>query len=224
MRTIMRLVLVLLVFVACRATGQEDFGSSPRWRVRFDIGGSIPENPSLSKIDGPVSGGDTMELSAGMQFDLSVGYRFTPWLGLEGELGFIFNEVDSVGNWTYPNSALNQMLLMANVVVEYPRGPFVPFAGVGAGGVLSSLSFGNRYDYWYWSDYDGYGSDFVPAVQAFGGVRYEFNERWSVGLIYRFLATDRLEWDVEWWNGADFKIGVDRVCLHAICLELTGSY
>jgi len=225
MRTIMRVVLIPFVFLAGWAVGEEDFSSSPRWDVRFDIGGSIPQNPSLSEIAGPVTGGDTMELSAGMQFDISVGYRVTPWLAVEGELGFIFNEVESVGNWSYPDSALNQMLLMANVVVEYPRGRFVPFAGVGAGGVLSSISFGNHYDYyWYGSDSDGSGSDFVPAVQALGGVRYEFNEQWNVGLVYRFLATDSQEWDVEWWNGPDFRLGVDRVCIHSICLAFSGRF
>ena len=96
-------------------------------------------------MDGPVTSGDEMELSAGIQFDFALGYRVTPWLTLEGEMGFSNNEVDSVGDWSYPDSALSQMTMMFNVQFAYPRGPLVPFAGIGAGGVLSELSFGNDY-------------------------------------------------------------------------------
>jgi hypothetical protein len=51
--------------------------------------------------------------------------------------------VESVGNWSYPDSTLSQLALMANLVIEYPDGPWVPYAGIGAGGVLSSLTFGD---------------------------------------------------------------------------------
>jgi len=222
MKTKMMLMLVSAVCLTWAAMGEES-SILQRWCTRFDIGGSMPQNPTLSEIGGPVTGGDEMELSAGMQFDFAVGYRVTPWLTLEGELGFTFNEVDSVGDWSYPDSALSQMAMMFNVEFSYPRGPLVPFAGIGAGGVFSELSFGNYYDYYY-SDSDGSGTDFVPAAQAFAGVRYEFNKQFSLGATYRFLATASQEWDVEWWNGADFKLGVDRVCIHSICLVISGRF
>ena len=222
MKKFLRLLLVLVVSLVSPAIGQDN-SLLQKWRPRFSIGGSLPVDPTLSEIGGPVTGGDDMELSAGIQFDMALGYRVTPWLTLEGELGFSFNEVDSVGNWSYPDSALSQMAMMFNVEFNYPRGPLVPFAGIGAGGVFSELSFGNYYDYYY-SDSDGSGTDFVPAAQAFAGLRYEFNKQWSVGVTYRFLATASQKWDVEWWNGADFKLGVDRVCIHSICLVLTGRF
>jgi len=223
MKTITKLVLVTVGCLACSAAADELSSRPEKWSVRFDIGGSIPDDPSLSRIGGPVTGGDEMELSPGIQFDFAVGYRIKPWLALEGELGFTYNEVDSVGNWDYPDSDLSQMLLMANVVFEYPRGPLVPFAGIGAGGVFSSLTFGNYYGAYY-SDSDGSGTDFVPALQAFGGLRYEFSENWSVGVVYRFLVTDDQEWDVEWWDGRDFRIGVDSVSIHSICLVLSARF
>ncbi len=223
MKTTTRLILVSTVCLAWSAFGEEDFSLSKRWRGRIDIGGSLPQDPSLSEIGGPVTGGGKMDLSAGMQFDLALEYRITPWLSVGGELGFTFNEVNSVGNWSYPDSALSQMSMMANVMVEYPRGRLVPFAGVGAGGVFSSLTFGNYYDYYY-SDSDGEGTDFVPAFQAFAGIRYGFAEQWSIGVTYRFLATASQDWNVEWWNGANFRLGVDNVCIHSICLVMTGSF
>lgn len=194
-----------------------------RWTVRFDLGGNIPENPALTLYDGPVTGGDDLELAAGFQMDLAVGFRLAPWLKLEGEMGMSFNEVESVGNWSYPNSSLSQLALMANVVVERPKGPLVPFAGFGAGGVFSTLSFGEYY-YYYYNSADGYGSDAVPAVQVFAGLKYEFSPQMSLGVSYRCLATDRQKWDVEWWNGADFDVGVESFLIHSICLTFTGSF
>jgi opacity protein-like surface antigen len=223
MKTLTELVLVSATCLACAAMGQES-SSLQRWRFRFDIGGTIPEDPTLSEISGPVTSGGKMELSAGMQFDFAAGYRVTPWLTLEGELGFRFNEVDSVGNWSYRDSALAQMTMMFNVEFNYPRWPLVPFAGIGAGGVLSFLTFGNYYDDFYYSDSDGSGTDFVPAAQAFAGLRYEFNKQWSLGVTYRFLATGSQKWDVEWWDGIDFEVGVDRVCIHSVCLAISGKF
>ncbi len=223
MKTVTNLILVFAACLTWPASGQESYVQSEKWHFRLDMGGTIPQNPSLSRIDGPVTAGGEMELSAGFQFDMAVGYRIRPWIALEAELGLTANEVESVGNWSYPDSSLSQLLMMVNVVVEYPRGRLVPFAGIGAGGVFSALSFGNDY-YYYWSESDGSGSDFVPAAQAFAGLRYDFNERCGIGLIYRFLATAEQEWDVDWWTGPDFRVGVDSVRMHSICLAFTAKF
>ena len=99
----------------------------------------------------------------------------------------------------------------------------LPLDACGGGGVLSTVSFGNYY-YYYYTDSDGWGTDFVPAAQAFAGLRFEFNRNWSAGVSYRFLATAGQDWDVEWWNGADFSFGVDRVFIHSISFTVTGSF
>lgn len=223
MKKVLGLLVIPAVSLVWSASGQEWSVGTEKWHIRADMGGMIPENPSLSMLQGPVTAGDEMELSAGIQFDMAVGYRIQPWIALEFELGFTANEVESVGNWSYPDSALNQLLMMVNVAVEYPRGSLVPFGGIGAGGVLSSLSFGN--DYWcYWGETDGSGTDFVPAVQAFAGLRYDFNDRCGVGLLYRFLATAEQDWDVDWRNGQEFRIGVDSLRMHSICLAFSARF
>ena len=100
MKNIKRLVFVSTGCLAWSAVAEDDSVLAQRWRFRFDIGGTFPENARLSEIGGPVTGGDELKLSPGLQFDLAAGYRFTPWLSLEGELGATFNAVDSVGNWS----------------------------------------------------------------------------------------------------------------------------
>jgi len=216
------LVLVVTGGLALAAVGQES-SMAERWRWRFDIGAVLPENPTLSEIGGPVTGGGDMDLSTGMAFDFAGGYRITPWLLLEGELGFTYNEIDSVGNWSYPDSSLSQMLLMINAEFSYPLGKFVPFAGIGGGGVYSTVSFGSYY-YYYYSDSAGWGDDFVAAAQVFAGVRYEFSPEWCAGLSYRALATASQTWDVDWWTGNDFNLGVDEVIMHSICFTVTGRF
>lgn len=223
MKTKSLCVLTLAAILSTPALAGPGIMEAGTWQIRFDLGVTIPDDPSLSLRDGPVISGDSMKLSEGFMMDAALGYRLAPWLLVEGEFGFTFNEVDSVGNWSYPDSFLNQLTMMVNLVIERPRGPLVPYAGVGAGGVLSSLTFGSYY-YYYYSSSDGYGTDFVAAVQAFAGLRYEISEGSSFGLSYRFLATDKQKWDVDWWNGADFEVGVDAVRMHIICLTFTASF
>jgi opacity protein-like surface antigen len=216
--------LLVLGFVACLAfpaLANEDL--SQRWRIRFDLGGNIPVNPTISELGGPVTTGGKMDLDAGMTFDMGVGFRVAPWFTLEAEIGFMYNEIDSIGNWSYPNSSLSQMPIMLNAEFSIPRGPLVPYAGIGAGGVLGSVSFGSYY-YYYYSESDGWANNFVPAAQAFAGLRYEFDRNWSAGISYRFLAVPGYDWDVEWWNGADFSFGVDKTFTHSICVTFSGTF
>jgi len=222
MKTRVTLLIICLAGLPGLALSQDTTAAS-RWRLRFDIGGNLPESPAISEIGGPVTSGGKLELDAGMSFDLGAGYRVAPWLLIEAGLGFTFNNIDSVGNWSYPDSSLSQMSMMLNAEFAYPIGRLIPYAGIGGGGVLSSISFGNYY-YYYYSDSDGWGSDFVPAAQAFAGLRFEFDPHWSAAIAYRFLATPGQDWNVEWWDGLEFTLGVDRVVVHSISVSITGSF
>lgn len=207
------------------ARGQAVEVDDSKWTVRLDMGGTIPEDATLTEFAGPVSGQE-MKLDPGFQMDFAAGYRFTPWLELGPELGFTFNGVDSIGGWSYPNTTLGQILLMANVRLEYPyKSRLAPFVGAGVGGAASFLTFGGGYDYYYYYyEPDGTGSDFVLAAQAFGGLRYRFDDKWSLGVTYRFLATEGQHWNVEWWDGSDFGVSVDSIQIHSVCLVLSGSF
>ena len=228
MKQINVMVMVVLVVgaLAIPTRADESALAAGRWNFRFDVGGTMPADPELTTFSGPITEGGEIKLSAGGQFDIAMGYRLTPWLSLEGELGFAANAVDSIGNWSYPDSSLTHFLFMANVVIEKPLGQFVPFAGVGVGGDFSTLSFGNRdyYDYYYSWDPDGSGTDCVLAYQAFGGVRYLFNENFSMGVVYRYFATGAQDWKVDWWTGSDFKVGADAIGVHSVCLVFSASF
>jgi len=195
-----------------------------RWSVRFDAGGNIPSDADVTEFSGPITQGGEMKMSAGGQFGMAGGYRLTPWLILEGEIGVAYNNVDSIGDWSYPDSGLSHLLLMANLVIEKPIGRFVPFAGAGIGGDFSYLTFGNDYGYcWDW-DPDGEARDAVWAWQAFAGLRYQFSDNCSLGVMYRYFATDDQKWDVDWWSGPGFDVGVDGIGVHSVSLVFSASF
>lgn len=208
------------ILLAAGALGQESNGP---WTARMELGGNIPESPSLNLYGGPVTGGEKLELDAGVQFTTALGYKVQPWLKLEAELGISYNEIGRVGDWWYRNSSMNQFSMMVNLVVERPVGRFVPYAGIGAGGVVSTLSFG-EYNEYYCSDADGEATEFVPAVQALAGVCYHITENASLGVAYRFLALPEQKWKVHWWDGYDFKFGVDSMAMHSICASFTVNF
>ncbi len=198
-----------------------------RWTGRMDMGGVIPEEANLTEFNGPVSGGK-LKLDPGFHYDLALGYRITPWLDVGPELGFTFNGVDSVGGFSYPDTWLGQILMMANVRLEYPpKTRLAPFIGAGIGGVASFLTFGGGTDYYYpYDDHgpDGTGADLALAFQAFGGLRYRVAEKWHLGVEYRYLASDSQRWNVKWRDGANFGIGVDSIRMHAVCLVFSGEF
>ncbi len=202
----------------------QDFDENLKWRARFDMGGSIPEDSNLTELEGPVSG-QKFKLSPGFQFDLAVTRRLTPWLEVGPELGFNFNSIDAFGESHYPDSSLFQMPIMADVILEYPNaGRLAPYIGAGVGGVASFMTLGAN---GYWEP-DADGSDFVLGFQAFAGVRYRFNNKFSMGVGYRFLATEDQTWDVEWnygwFAGSHSRIAVDSVRLHQFSLVFAGTF
>ncbi len=200
----------------------------PRWVARFDMGGTIPLDANVTEFGGPMGDGK-FKLDPGFQMDLALGYRPTPWLEVGPELGFTFNSVNSVGGWSYPDSMLGQILMMANVRLEYPpKSRLAPFVGAGIGGAASFLTFGgdyNNYDYYYgYYEPAGSGSDFSMAYQVFAGVRYRMSDKWNVGVQYRYIWTDPQHWNVDWWNGSGFGISIDSLRMHSICLVFTGEF
>ena len=215
---------MLAALLSVPALAQESSLAAERWSFRFDIGGNMPADADLTEFSGPITQGGEMDLSAGGQFGAAAGWHFTPWLKLEGELGVAYNNVDSIGDWSYPDSGLSHLLLMANVVVEKPMGQFVPFAGAGVGGDFSYLSFGNSYGYcWDWEP-DGEGRDAVFAWQVFAGLRYRLADNCSLGVMYRYFATEDQHWDVDWWSDPDFDVGVDAIQVHSVSLVFSASF
>ena len=169
----------------------------PKWYAQADIGVSLVNNTDVEQF--LFTTGGEAEFEVGFASGLTVGYHITPWLAAEFQTGYMFNGAEDVDAW------LTQCPFMMNLTYELRKcGKFVPFVGVGAGGMLSILAIDD-----YFGDGEGGGwvdgsdADFVFAYQAFGGLRYDFNDQMGVGFLYRFRGTGGPSWEVEdWWTGA----------------------
>jgi opacity protein-like surface antigen len=217
---------VALTGTILMAQGAHASEFAERWNVRLDMGGVVPEDATLTEFGGPVSG-DTLKLNPGFQLDVAMGYRILPWLEVGPEFGFTFNTIDSVGGWSYPDSSFGQILMMANVRIEYPpQSRLAPYVGAGIGGVASFMTFGatDYYSYYHYYEPDGTGTDFVLGYQVFAGLRYRMAEQWNLGIQYRYLVTGDQHWNVDWWNGAEFGISTDGLRMHSICLVFSGDF
>jgi opacity protein-like surface antigen len=200
------------------------------WQVRFDMGGTIPQDARLTEYHYPVGAG-YLRLSPGFQMDLALDYMVTRWLAIGGELGFLYNGVNEVGGFQYNDTSLYQIPMMANVTLRYPnQHRVVPYIGAGAGGVASALTFGgggsSHYDYYggYYSEPDGTGSTFTLGAQLYAGVNFRLGENTSLGVMYRYLYTESQNWDIEWQNNYNFDIGVGSIQVHSFCLVLSCGF
>jgi opacity protein-like surface antigen len=125
-----------------------------------------------------------LSLNTGFRVDGAFGYQFAPWLAVEFEGGFIQNSVRSLSlqdQTASPvgDSHLRQYPLLLNAVVRYENPTeFIPYLGVGVGGVLSTLKISGDSD-----------NDSVLAFQAKAGVIYKIEEQAWVDIGYKLLGT-----------------------------------
>jgi len=202
-----RAASLAIVLLAVAAQAQDD----RKWYVRADMGGTLINNTDVKQFIGPSSG--QMEFDAGYGFGISGGYHMLPWLAVELQTGYTINGISDM------DAVLMQSPLTVNVVYECNKcGKFVPFIGIGGGGQTSIFAADDEVfdtgEGTVWMD--GGDADIVFAYQAFGGFRYEFNERMSLGFLYRFRGSGSPEWEVEdWYTGENLgTIEVDDVFTH----------
>jgi opacity protein-like surface antigen len=178
--------------------------------VKADGGANFVTGTHLD-IDGSPG---NLSLDTGFRVDGAFGYQFQPWLAVEFEGGFIQNSVRSVtlNNLTgspQGDSNLHQIPLLLNVVLRYQNSTeFVPYLGLGAGGVLSTLKLSGTSD-----------NDAVVAFQAKAGIIYKIMEEAWLDVGYRFLGTAAQSYDI---GGAHLK--TNDVFNHFIGLTVIWSF
>jgi len=154
---------------------------------RFDIGASVFQNGQLNQFGGPVN--RPVDYDVGFNFDAAFGYKFNKYLGADIDFGVIGTQINSVPGFFTSNSYLDNVPFMANITFFYPipRTLIVPYIGGGAGGSFASFNtdgFGTSSAAVF-----GYESDVVFAWQAFAGVRIKLNKKMSLGIGYKYFAT-----------------------------------
>jgi opacity protein-like surface antigen len=157
-----------------------------------------------SKLVGTAAGSLTM--SAGIRFNLPVGYRPVDWFAVEFAPGIIWNKMSSYNlqlsgtidgdpeSATLPldvQGGYFQVPLVVNFIFKIPtKSPWVPYIG---GGIGASYTYMN----WTQLSYGGISEDYSNvdgscwslAYQAIAGWDYKITDKVSLSLKYIFLGT-----------------------------------
>jgi opacity protein-like surface antigen len=212
---ISRIAMMTMGLAGCVALQAQNAES--KWYFRGDLGASLAMETDVKQFLGPVSGAE-VDFDPGLRLGVAGGYRITPWLAVELESGALFNSVNELSGESI-DASLMQLPFMGNLVVQcnnFDR--LVPFIGLGAGGVSSIFDIDERFAGSGGTlRIEGTDADLVFGYHAFAGLRYEFNDRMGVGLIYRFMGTQGASWEVEDAFGADdLEIELDDLFTHSI--------
>jgi len=168
--------------------------------LKADGGVDIISGPDF-KVGG--SSGD-LSLDTGYRVDGVAGYGLSRWLAVELEGGLIDHSVSSLtlrGLTIHPegDSTFTEVPLLANVVFRYENPTdYVPYIGLGAGGVFSELKFSGDKD-----------NDTVFALQAKVGLIYKLQEQAWLDVGYKFLGTAEQSYSI---SGMTLK--TDQVYSH----------
>lgn len=169
----------LSLLVACATTAKADGAAGAGFYLGADSGLNILE------------GNHNLRTEPGIRGDLVAGYGFklTPEITLAPELetGWIYNNLRG-----HHGGQINQIPLLANVVLNYHIGKWVPYLGLGAGGDSINVDQG-RY------------SNMDLAAQAQAGVRYLVSDNFDVGVGYKYMV-DFLEHGGETANNNTFLL------------------
>jgi opacity protein-like surface antigen len=186
---------------------------------RGDIGPAETEDTEVRSFVGPVSK-VKIEFDTGVRVGAAGGYSFCPWFALEGEIGWVYNEVDTILGGIAGDARVMQAPFLGNAVLQYKNSTgLTPFIGAGAGVSISILQLDDATSGAV--SVEGTAGDTVFAWQAFGGLRYDFNKRLGIGIMYKYLSTDDAEWDVQ---GAAQDIEFEGMQTHSLSVVVTFQF
>jgi len=185
---------------------------------RGGIGPALAHETDVKEFLGP-SSGLKVKYDPGVRVSVAGGYQFCRYFSAELETGVIYNSIKSITTSPDTDASLGQVPMMCNAVFYFPfESRFVPYCGLGGGGVSSVLDINHATVQGV--PLHGDDADVVWAAQGFAGFRYEFSDRMGVGFGYRFLATGEPRWDVISAGGSG-GIGFERARTHSFLAEFT---
>jgi opacity protein-like surface antigen len=111
------------------------------------------------------------------------------------------------------DATLTQVPFLVSGTLQYQnQTPFTPFVSLGAGAAATAINVDEaRLGA---TSLDGSDYAFVFAWQLGGGIRYALNDRFGLGLLYKYLWTADAE-----WNDPDLEL--DGLRSHAVLALLS---
>ena len=182
----------------------------------FDMGPAFQQGITITDTIGD---SDHVTFGTGVRMDCQLGYNFTPNLAAELEAGLIIVPVNnSVFLGTdFMDVTFEEFPVMLNVIYTQPLGDYLSaYVGGGVGGAFSDYSneFGEATE-----------NDSTFAYQGLAGLKFTFNQRWELGLTYKFLGTT--EHDLGSVLDSNFNpttFQSNGTMTHAVLVALTCSF
>ena len=180
------------------------------WYFRAGVGPAFMQDTGIS-VDRSVPDAN-VKFEPGVRFDFAGGYRFNPYFSLEGNVGVVYNRLDSISGSPNTEADLTQVPIMGNAVLEFPnRSQLTPFISGGIGVSATELHIHDATIQGF--ELSGRDSTAVFAYQAAGGFRYDFNPWMGISVAYEFLGTTSPEWNV---SGTPNNMILRRPYTHSI--------
>jgi len=192
-------------------------GAGPYFRM--GVGPAFFQNGQLTEFGTPVS--SPVKYRTGLAADGAIGYAFNKYVATDFEVGYVGAKIDSVPGYFSNNSYVYNVPFLANVTLSYPipRTMVVPYIGVGVGGadvIFDGDNFGNNTD-----TVVGRENDVVFAWQAFAGLRFQLARNLSLGVGYKFLATEDPTFT---YPPDNFSVGFDGARTHSVMASLEWKF
>lgn len=198
------------------------FGANGGPYFRVGAGAALTADGSITEFSG-FAAGNKVKYDTGFAFEGAIGYAFNPWISAEFETGSFVNQISHVEGFALADTYLYNVPFMANVTLKYtiPRTIVTPYVGAGVGGSITGFDT----DYFSNGQVSLYGSDstVVFAYQFYAGVRFDINGQMSVGIGYKYFATEDSDFRYESFNfgGPDHHLGIEGVSSHIVTVTFT---
>ncbi len=173
-----------------------------KFYVGTSVGAAFPQTDRtiVTASGGIGTGSMTVHPETGYYVAGAVGYEFVDWVRLEAEVSYRGSDLDTTtlrGSTVFAGDNVTALAGMANVYLQPRRwAPFVPFFGFGVG--VARVTFDGTFLAPNISAGGFRDDDTGFAWQLSGGIGYEIDEHWVLGVEYRYfgLPEDRTFRDV----------------------------
>jgi opacity protein-like surface antigen len=186
-------------------------------------GGALTHPGEITEFSG-FAPGNKISYETGFAGELGGGYAFNRYIALGGEGGWVGNEIKRVDDFALNDTFLYNAPILATLTLQcpIPNTGITPFVRAGVGGSVTIFD----------TDYFDNGvvtligddSDVVFAYQLSAGVRFNFNDQMSIGVTYKYFATDDSDFTYEGFLGPDQHLGIEGVRSHLLTVSFNMAF
>lgn len=213
---------VLSLCMVLRAGAQVNYHASSCTGpyVRIELGPAFVQDGKLIEFAGPV--GADVDYQVGFAAGATIGYTFNRYFSVELEFEGVAADIKSVPGYYSYDTYLNNLPFLVNLTYSRPlhNTRIIPYVGAGLGGsmtIFGTDGFGNESVAVYGDD-----TDVVFAWQIFAGMRVELNPTMSLGVGYKYLATEDSSFSFPPMFpmlGPNFTVGFSGVRAHLVTVS-----